>query len=83
MLPAATLPAARYYAAPARRRRAGGRSLAGPRGGKEPVRDAAAGLAEVLAMPVIWKDAAGNLLELPGPRTPDIERSFMQGLGGL
>jgi hypothetical protein len=66
MLPAATLPAARYYVAPARRR-AGGRALAGPRGGKEPVRDAAAGLAEVLAMPAIWKDAAGNLLELPGP----------------
>ena len=67
MLPAATLPAARYYVAPARRRRAGGRALAGPRGGKKPARDAAAGLDEVLAMPAIWKDAAGNLLELPGP----------------
>jgi hypothetical protein len=67
MLPAATLPAARYYVAPARRRRACGRALAGPRGGKKPARDAAAGLAEVLAMPAIWKDAAGNLLELPGP----------------
>src|SRR6266568_2785701 len=29
--------------------------------------DAAAGLAEVMAMPAIWRDAAGNLLELPGP----------------
>jgi hypothetical protein len=67
MLPAATLPAARYYLTPARRRRAGGRALAGPRGGKKPARDAAAGLAEVLAMPAIWKDAAGNLVELPGP----------------
>jgi hypothetical protein len=66
MLPAATLSAARYYVTPARRR-AGGRALAGPRGGKGPARDAAAGLAEVLAMPAIWKDAAGNLLELPGP----------------
>jgi len=70
MLRAATLPAARYYVTPARRR-AGGRGLAGPRrearGRKEPARDAAAGLAEVLAMPAIWKDAAGDLLELPGP----------------
>jgi hypothetical protein len=71
MLPAATLPAARYYVTPARRRRACGRGLAGPRREarrrKEPARDAAAGLAEVLAMPAIWKDATGNLLELPGP----------------
>src|SRR3974390_541600 len=71
MLPAATLPAARYYVTPARRRRAGGRGRPGPRRearrGKEPARDAAAGLAEVMAMPAIWKDAAGNLLELPGP----------------
>ena len=71
MLPAATLPAARYYVTPARGRRACGRGLAGPRRearrGKEPARDAAAGLAEVLAMPAIWKDAAGDLLELPGP----------------
>ena len=70
MLPAATLPAARYYVTPARRR-ACGRGLPGPRRearrGKEPARDAAAGLAEVLAMPAIWKDAAGDLLELPGP----------------
>src|SRR6266702_3696590 len=34
---------------------------------EEPARDAAAGLAEVMAMPAIWRDAAGNLLELPGP----------------
>ena len=70
MLPAATLPAARYYVTPARRR-ACGRGLPGPRREarrrKEPARDAAAGLAEVMAMPAIWKDAAGNLLELPGP----------------
>jgi len=38
----------------------------GPGRVKEPPRDAAAGLAEVLAMPAIWRDAAGNLLELPG-----------------
>jgi hypothetical protein len=71
MLPAATLPAARYYVTPARRRRACGRGLAGPRREarrrNEPARDAAAGLAEVMAMPAIWKDAAGNLVELPGP----------------
>ena len=30
-------------------------------------RDAAAGLAEVMAMPAIWKDAGGRLLEYPGP----------------
>ena len=70
MLPAATLPAARYYVTPARRR-ACGRGLPGPRREarrrKEPARDAAAGLAEVMAMPAIWKDATGNLLELPGP----------------
>ena len=71
MLPAATLPAARYYVTPARRRRACGRGLPGPRREarrrEEPARDAAAGLAEVMAMPAIWRDAAGNLLELPGP----------------
>ena len=66
MLPAATLPAARYYVTPAGRR-ACGRGLPGPRREarrrEEPVRDAAAGLAEVLAMPAIWRDAAGNLLD--------------------
>ncbi len=30
-------------------------------------RDAAAGLAEVMAMPAIWKDTGGRLLEYPGP----------------
>src|SRR6266567_4435274 len=39
----------------------------GSAGGQEPARHAAAGLAEVMAMPAIWRDAAGNLLELPGP----------------
>ncbi len=70
MLPGATLPAARYFVTPARRRVCV-RGLPGPRREarrrKEPARDAAAGLAEVLAMPAIWKDAAGDLLELPGP----------------
>lgn len=42
--------------------------MRGPRGSqgearlKGPARDAAAGLAEVMAMPAIWKDAAGNLI---------------------
>src|SRR6266568_2873180 len=71
MLPAVTLPAARYYVTPARPRRVCGRGLPGPRREarrrEEPARDAAAGLAEVMAMPAIWRDAAGNLLELPGP----------------
>src|SRR5437667_234826 len=34
---------------------------------KRPARDAEAGLAEVMAMPAIWKDAGGRLLELAGP----------------
>jgi hypothetical protein len=43
-------------------------AIAGRAGcGKSPPRDAAAGLAEVMAMPAIWKDACGRLLELPGP----------------
>jgi hypothetical protein len=70
MLPGATLPAARYYVTPARRRGCGC-GLAGPRREarrrKEPARDAAAGLAEVLGMPAIWREPAGNLVELPGP----------------
>ncbi|MGH3222108.1 MAG: hypothetical protein ACRDPY_26000, partial [Streptosporangiaceae bacterium] len=52
------------------RRRALGPAVARPAGTrrrKEPVRDAAAGLAEVMAMPAIWRDAGGRLLELPGP----------------
>ncbi|MGH3255112.1 MAG: hypothetical protein ACRDOU_06820, partial [Streptosporangiaceae bacterium] len=70
MLPGATLPAARYYVTPGRRRRACAHGLPVPRREarrKGPVRDAAAGLAEVMAMPAIWKDPAGRLLELPGP----------------
>ena len=69
MLPGATLPAARYYVTPGRRRR----SCAGPRPArrgarrKRPARDAEAGLAEVMATPAIWKGAGGRLLELPGP----------------
>ncbi|MGH3193445.1 MAG: hypothetical protein ACRDOL_40565, partial [Streptosporangiaceae bacterium] len=52
MLPHATVPAARpSVTAPA----------------VEVPRDAAAGLAEVMAMPAIWRDAGGRLLELPGP----------------
>src|SRR6266436_2556705 len=34
---------------------------------KGPVRDAESGLAEVMSVPAIWRDAAGRLLELPGP----------------
>ena len=69
MLPGATLPAARYYVTPGRagdpvpgrgRRRGGGRA-------GRAARDAEAGLAEVMAMPAIWKDAGGRLLELAGP----------------
>ncbi len=70
MLPGATLPAARYYVTSGRRRRACAHGLPVPRREgrrKGPVRDAAAGLAEVMAMPAIWKDPAGRLLELPGP----------------
>ena len=69
MLPGATLPAARYYVTPGPRRhpcRAAAGAAAGARR-KRPARDAEAGLAEVMAMPVIWKDAGGRLLELPGP----------------
>src|SRR5260370_23303528 len=65
MLRGATLAAARYYVTPGRRRR----SCAGPRRGargERPARDAGAGLAEVMAMPAIWKDAGGRLLELAG-----------------
>jgi hypothetical protein len=54
MLPAATVPGAADRVTPP-----GGRE-------KRPPRDAAAGLAEVLAMPAVWKDASGRLLELPG-----------------
>ena len=70
MLPGATLPAARYYVTPGRRRRSCAGPRPAPRRGarrKRPARDAEAGLAEVMAMPAIWKDAGGRLLELPGP----------------
>ena len=67
MLPPATLPAARGSVTPP-----------GPGDGTQvprrelrrregPVRDAEAGLAEVMAMPAIWRDAGGRLAELPGP----------------
>ena len=70
MLPGATLPAARYYVTPGRRRRSCGPRAGAAAGGappEGPARDAEAGLAEVMAMPAIWKDAGGRLLELPGP----------------
>src|SRR6266446_64455 len=70
MLPGATLPAARYYVTPGRRRRSCAGPRPAPRRGarrKRPARDAEAGLAEVMAMPAIWKDAGGRLLELAGP----------------
>src|SRR6266581_369588 len=41
------------------------RAAAGAAAGGAP--DAEAGLAEVMAMPAIWKDAGGRLLELAGP----------------
>ena len=66
MLPGATLPAARYYVMPGRSRRSCAVPRPAPRR-KRPVRDAEAGLAEVLAMPAVWKDPGGRLLELPGP----------------
>ena len=52
-------------------RRGGGQPGPGRAGGtgrrKGPVRDAEAGLAEVMSVPAIWRDAGGRLLELPGP----------------
>ena len=64
MLPPATLPGAaavRHAAWPGRD--AGCAAGAAPGSGR---RDAEAGLAEVMAMPAIWKDAGGRLAELPG-----------------
>ena len=61
MLPPATVPAVRSSVT-----RDLGPDAAEP-GRAGPARDAAAGLAEVLAMPAIWKDAAGELTERPGP----------------
>jgi len=68
MLPHATVPAAREPVIAASCPEAGGApGRAGEPRRKEPARDAGAGLAEVMAMPTIWKDACGRLLELPGP----------------
>ena len=69
MLPLATVPAAAGPVTTSCCPEGGGGAPGregGPRRAKEPPRDAAAGLAEVLAMPAIWRDAAG-LTELPGP----------------
>ncbi len=70
MLPLATVPAAAGPVTTSCCPEGGGGAPGregGPRRAKEPPRDAAAGLAEVLAMPAIWRDAAGRLTELPGP----------------
>ena len=67
MLPPATLPAARGSVTPpgpGDGTRVPRRELRRREG---PVRDAEAGLAEVMAMPAIWRDAGGRLAELPGP----------------
>ncbi|MGH3192933.1 MAG: hypothetical protein ACRDOL_37905, partial [Streptosporangiaceae bacterium] len=67
MLPLATVPAARGSARPPGRAAGGGARV--PRRELRrrvgPVRDAAAGLAEVMAMSAIWRDAGGRLAELP------------------
>ncbi|MGH7735955.1 MAG: hypothetical protein ACREOE_20225, partial [Gemmatimonadales bacterium] len=69
MLPAATVPAARGSATPPDRAAGGGARVSRRelRRREGPVRDASAGLAEVMAMPAIWRDASGRLAELPGP----------------
>jgi hypothetical protein len=69
MLPLATVPAAAGPVTTSCCPEGGGAPgrEGGPGRAKEPPRDAAAGLAEVLAMPAIWRDAAGRLTELPGP----------------
>jgi hypothetical protein len=69
MLPLATVPAAREPVILPSCPGAGGPPGRDgePRRREEPARDAAAGLAEVMAMPAIWRDAGGRLLELPGP----------------
>ena len=62
MLPLATVPAAAGPVTTSCCPEGGGAGApgreGGPRRAKEPPRDAAAGLAEVLAMPAIWRDAA-------------------------
>ena len=68
MLPPATVPAVRSCVT--RDQGAGGGLLAPRREvprRKGPVRDAEAGLAEVMSMPALWRDAGGRLLELAGP----------------
>ena len=66
-MPAETLAAARYYVTPARQRVScggcRGRGGGAPPGG--PARDAAAGLAEVMAMPAIWNESPRVLWRLP------------------
>ena len=65
MLPAATVPAVRSsVTVPEGGPRASRRELRRRRG---PVRDAEAGLAEVTAMPALWRDGEGRVLERPGP----------------
>jgi hypothetical protein len=60
MLPPAAVPGARDRVTPPDAAAEDGREQRAPR-------DAAAGLAEVLAMPAVWKDTGGRLLEYPGP----------------
>ena len=59
MLPPATVPGAAGGVTPPDAAARDGREQRAPR-------DAATGRAEVMAMPAIWKDAAGRLTELPG-----------------
>jgi hypothetical protein len=69
MLPPATLPAAGIpVTLPSRAARGGTRvPRRDLRRRKGPVRDAEAGLDEVMVTPAIWRDAGGRLAELPGP----------------
>ena len=59
MLPPATVPGARDRVTPPDAAAEDGREQRAPR-------DAEAGLAEVMAVPSVWKDAGGWLTELPG-----------------
>jgi hypothetical protein len=59
MLPPATVPGARDHVTPPDAAAEDGRE-------QRAQRDAEAGLAEVMAMPSVWKDAGGRLTELPG-----------------
>src|SRR2546428_12895982 len=63
MLPGATLPAARYYVTPGRRRRPCAGPRPAPRRGarrKRPARDAEAGLGGGIAEAGIWEGAGGG-----------------------